>query len=67
MAKKEIKSKVNQSDLKKTEHIQKKTPFWFYGVLILIPLLFLTGLELTLRYFNYGYDFKEFISIFRLS
>ena len=38
----------------------KKSPFWFYIILISIPFVFIILLELALRYFDYGYDFKYF-------
>ncbi|MBK7499807.1 MAG: hypothetical protein IPI19_12080 [Ignavibacteriales bacterium] len=42
----------------------KKSPFWFYIILVAIPFVFVILLELTLRYFDYGYDFKYFCSGF---
>jgi tetratricopeptide (TPR) repeat protein len=39
---------------------QKKAPFWFYLVMILIPIFFVVILEITLRLVNYGYDFQVF-------
>ena len=38
----------------------KKTPKWFYLVLILLPIIFIILLELSLRIFNYGEDFETF-------
>lgn len=35
-----------------------KTPFYFYLIMILIPILFFVLLEVGLRIFNYGYDFS---------
>ena len=35
---------------------QQKTPFYFYIILTLIPILFFVLLEIGLRIFNYGYD-----------
>lgn len=63
MSKKDIKPKENQSNKRVGEKITKKTPVWFYGVMILIPIIFIVGLELVLRQLNYGYDYTEFVSI----
>ena len=63
MGKKDIKPKENLSDKKATEKSGKKSPIWFYGVMILIPVVFFVGLEVVLKYLNYGYDYTEFISI----
>jgi lysophospholipase L1-like esterase len=38
-----------------------KTPIWFYFILIMIPVIFLVLLEIGLRIFNYGYDFKQWV------
>ncbi len=62
MGKNQIKAKENQRDKKVIEKSSKKSPIWFYGVMILIPVIFIVGLEVILRYLNYGYDFKQFIS-----
>lgn len=40
-----------------------KFPFWFYLILILIPILFFTLLELSLRVFNYGRNHDQWIQI----
>jgi tetratricopeptide (TPR) repeat protein len=61
MSKKDIKPKENQSNKKIIERSTKKTPIWFYGVMILIPVVFFVGLELLLRQLNYGYNFEQFI------
>jgi tetratricopeptide (TPR) repeat protein len=42
---------------------KKKTPFWFYIILLLIPFVFIVLLEVLLRYFDYGYDFKYFTQV----
>ena len=39
----------------------KKTPKWFYAVLIFLPIIFLILLEILLRNINYGYDFTQWI------
>lgn len=41
----------------------KKTPKWFYIVLILLPLLFLFFLEAGLRIFSYGKNLEQWIEI----
>ena len=38
----------------------KKTPVWFYYILILLPILFFILLETGLRIFNYGKDYTVF-------
>ena len=40
----------------------KKSPKWFYLVLVLIPILFLVLLELSLRAFNYGRTYDQWIA-----
>jgi len=40
-----------------------KSPFWFYLVLILIPIIFFLLLEITLRIFNYGGNNEQWIKI----
>jgi|WetSurMetagenome_2_1015567.scaffolds.fasta_scaffold28702_2 tetratricopeptide (TPR) repeat protein len=62
MAKKSIIPKKNINQEKKKEISIKKSPVWFYGIMILIPVIFFVVLELVLRYFNYGYDFQQFVS-----
>jgi tetratricopeptide (TPR) repeat protein len=60
----EISKKYNlsRSDVKNIIRAsEKKTPRWFYAVLVLIPLLFLVLLELSLRIFNYGYDTHQWV------
>lgn len=41
---------------------ERKTPKWFYAVLVLIPIIFLIFLEIFLRIFNYGYDFTQWVN-----
>jgi lysophospholipase L1-like esterase len=41
----------------------KKTPKWFYAVLVLLPVVFLVLLEMFLRIINYGYEFDQWVSI----
>lgn len=54
------KGKLKETKNIKTDFQQKKPPKWFYLVLILIPVLFFSLLELGLQIFNYGYDFTVF-------
>ncbi len=50
---------INKTTPKQTK-AEKKSPFWFYIILIAIPFLFIIIFEVLLRYFDYGYDFKYF-------
>ncbi|OGU34401.1 MAG: hypothetical protein A2068_12440 [Ignavibacteria bacterium GWB2_35_6b] len=43
--------------------INKKPPFYFYILLIIMPILFLISLEIGLRLFNYGRNLDAFITI----
>ena len=59
-------NKSNQGVNKTTPEqnkIVKKNPFWFYIILAAIPFVFIILLEVLLRYFDYGYDFKYFTQI----
>jgi hypothetical protein len=38
---------------------KKKTPFYFYAILIGLPILFFVCLELGLRLFGYGYNIEQ--------
>ncbi len=51
----EIKNIINASE--------KKTPKWFYAVLILLPFIFLIVLEIFLRVINYGYNFDQWVNV----
>jgi tetratricopeptide (TPR) repeat protein len=60
------KKKIKNTRLQKGEtppiaQAGKKTPKWFYLVLILIPLLFIALLELSLRIFSYGKDIPQWV------
>lgn len=46
---------------KKVEKV--KTPFWYYLIIILIPILFFILLEIGLRIFDYGRNDDQWISI----
>jgi len=39
----------------------KKTPKWFYAVLVLLPIILLIALEIFLRIINYGYNFEQWV------
>jgi tetratricopeptide (TPR) repeat protein len=52
-------SRVEIENIIKTYN--RKTPKWFYAVLVLIPIIFLLMLEIILRVINYGYDFTQWI------
>ena len=43
------------------EASERKTPKWFYAVMVLLPVVFLIALEIFLRATNYGYDFTEWV------
>ncbi len=43
------------------EASERKTPKWFYAVMVLLPIIFLIALEIFLRVINYGYDFTEWV------
>ena len=45
------------------ENPVKKTPVYFYLILILIPLLFFVLLEAGLRLFNYGYNLSMWVEV----
>ncbi|MGA9293092.1 MAG: tetratricopeptide repeat protein [Ignavibacteriaceae bacterium] len=51
----EIKTIINASE--------KKTPKWFYAILVLFPIIFLIVLEVFLRIINYGYNFDQWVGI----
>jgi tetratricopeptide (TPR) repeat protein len=50
---------LNKSDRNK----KSKSPFWYYLILILIPILFFVLLEIILRIFNYGRNDDQWIKI----
>jgi len=43
------------------EASERKTPKWFYVVMVLLPIVFLIALEIFLRAINYGYDFTQWV------
>jgi tetratricopeptide (TPR) repeat protein len=53
---------LNSSDKIKKGN-RNKSPFWYYLILILIPILFFVILELFLRLFNYGRNDDQWIKI----
>lgn len=65
---KRIKSKSTQSESKtvnqaKSSQLKSKPPFWFNIILFLIPLIFIILLEFTLRIFNYGKEYSQWVEI----
>jgi len=50
----------NKNKLLKKNAPAKKTPKWFYLVLILLPLFLILIIEISLRVFGYGEDFETF-------
>lgn len=40
---------------------KKKFPWYFYAVLVLLPVLFFVLLEISLRFFNYGRDIPQWV------
>ena len=57
---KKVSTKTEVEQKSESNKTLKKSPFWFYIILVAIPIVFVILLELTLRYFDYGYDFKYF-------
>ena len=49
----EIKNIINASS--------KKTPRWFFAVLISLPIIFLIALEIFLKIINYGYTLEQWV------
>ena len=49
----EIKNIINASE--------KKTPKWYYTLLVLLPIIFLIALEIFLRIIDYGYNFDQWV------
>jgi tetratricopeptide (TPR) repeat protein len=43
------------------EASERKTPKWFYVIMVLLPVVFLVILEFFLRTINYGYDFTQWV------
>ena len=65
---KTIKSRSTKIETKtdkvtKSSHINGKPPFWFNIVLLLIPIIFLILLEASLRFFDYGKDYSQWVEI----
>jgi lysophospholipase L1-like esterase len=42
---------------------EKRTPKWFYAVLVLLPVIFLVLLEVFLRIINYGYNLDQWVDV----
>ncbi len=51
----EIKNIINAST--------KKTPKWFFAILVSLPIIFLIALEIFLRIINYGYNFDQWVNV----
>ncbi len=55
---------ISPSQVKQIIHAPgKKTPKWFYAVLVLLPIALVVLLEVALRTMNYGYDFYQWVNI----
>ena len=69
------KDNLSLNELSKKYHLQRseiqniikaagrKTPPWFYAVLVSLPIIFFILLELFLRIINYGYNFDQWVRI----
>ncbi len=57
--------KINISEVEDylTNRPKKKTPFYFYIIMILLPVIFLLLLEGGLRLFGYGKDLDQWITV----
>lgn len=42
-------------------HLEKKTPKWFFTVMVLLPIIFLIALEFFLRFIDYGHNFEQWV------
>jgi len=55
---------LQRSEIKKIiEAAGKKTPKWFYGVSIVLPVILFAVLEIFLRIINYGYNFDQWVDV----
>ena len=53
-----------RSEVKNIIHASgKKSPLWFYAVLVSLPIIFLILLEIFLRIINYGYNFDQWVEV----
>jgi lysophospholipase L1-like esterase len=62
----ELSKKYNlqRSEIKNIiEAAGRKTPKWFYAVLVSLPIIFLILLDIFLRIINYGYNFDQWVRI----
>ena len=50
----------NTKKPKKNNQTIKKSPKWFYAIMIILPLIFIIILEFSLRLFGYGENYKTF-------
>lgn len=65
-SKKKSLNKISKNELKETSQlnlIKKRPPFWFYIILIIIPIIFIAVLEFSLRILDYGKDYNQWIEI----
>lgn len=44
-------------------NLNKKTPFWFYIIPVVIPIVFFILLELVLRLFSYGTEYVQWVNL----
>ena len=49
------------NEIKNIIAASKKTPKWFYAILVLLPIIILVGTEILLRSIDYGYDFQQWV------
>lgn len=52
---------MKKSNSQQKKNIQKKYPFYFYLIAVVIPFFLLIILELALRYFEYGKNLEQWI------
>lgn len=52
---------MKKSNSQQKKNIQKKYPFYFYLIAVVIPFFLLIILELVLRYFDYGKNLEQWI------
>ncbi|HRI45877.1 MAG TPA: GDSL-type esterase/lipase family protein [Ignavibacteriaceae bacterium] len=62
VSKQEI-SNILKKTIKATDTSERKSPWWFYLILVIIPFIFVLILEISLRIFNYGDDYKQWVNI----
>ena len=55
------KNNFSPEEAKNINVSSKKTPKWFYSLLVLLPIIFLVMLEIFLRVINYGYNLEQWL------